>query len=322
MKKIILCVLLVLCLASCKAKDSNDYKSDLINYSSDLKEYSLKAVMSIMREEGETSFDIMVDYLEPNYYKVRLQNKSNNNIQVIVKNTDGVHVLTPGLNKQFTFNSDWPLNSSHAYLYQSIVKDISNDSGSSVLIDDNNYIISSTVNHKTNAKLKTQRVTFDKKTHKPISSVIFDSLEKPVIKVNFTSFNDKPGLKTTDFSVDTINNTIRLEMSEGTLSGVLLECIPTFIPDGYELDESTINEKYTVFTYAKDKNVYTISCSVVDIGKVLTPSREFSDAVLLDHSVGFVNNNSLSFFQDNLFVSIYNDNFNLEEAVLIANSFK
>ena len=54
---------------------------------------------------------------------------------------------------------------------------------------------------------------------------------------------------------------------------------------------------------------------------VLTVSREFSDIVLLDTGIGFINEKSVSFFQDNLFVSIYNVNFNLEEAMMIANSF-
>ena len=83
--------------------------------------YSLDAQMQVVKQEGNIVFDVKVDYLQPNYYKVRLQNKANNNVQVILKNNDGVFVITPALNKQFQFNSDWPLNSSHAYLYQSIV---------------------------------------------------------------------------------------------------------------------------------------------------------------------------------------------------------
>ena len=322
MKKIFLCAILLICLTACDLKDDKDYKEELISYSSELKEYNLKAKMTVVKDEGEISFDIVADYLAPNYYKVKIQNKTNNNIQVIVKNDDGVYVLTPELNKQFKFNSDWPLNSSHAYLYQSIIKDITNDNDTTIMTDNENYIIKSTVNNKTNAKLKSQKTTFDKKTNAPISNIIYDAQEKPIIKVEFKSFTTDNKLKPSDFNVETINNTVRLELAEGTLGGVLLECVPTFIPTGYELDKSIIKETYTVFTYASDESVYTISTAVTETSKILTSTRVFDDVVNLDNTIGFVNEKSLSFFQEDLFVSIYNENFNLEEAILIANSFK
>ena len=322
MKILFICVMLLFTLLSCDSKDASDYKEKLISYSSELKEYNLKAEMSVVKDEGNISFDIVVDYLEPNYYKVRIQNKSNNNIQVVVKNNDGVYVITPELNKQFKFSSDWPLNSSHAYLFQSIVKDITNDQNAKVVTDGNNYIISSVVNNKTNAKQKSQKTTFDKKTNHPISNVIYDAQENPMVKINFKSFNSSPGLKAKDFDVESINNTIRLELADGATSGVLLECVPTFLPTGYELDKSLIEENFTVFVYTNETNVYTISCFVTEESKVLTPTKEYTDMVLLECGIGFINTNSLSFFQDNLLVSIYNKDFNLEEAIMIANSFK
>lgn len=322
MKILIICVMLLFSLVACDKEDASDYKEKLISFSSEIKEYNLKAEMTVVKEEGNASFDIVVDYLEPNYYKVRIQNKSNNNIQVIVKNNDGVYVLTPELNKQFKFNSDWPLNSSHAYLFQSIVKDITNDKDSKVEMDDDNYIITSNVNNKTNAKQKKQKTTFNKKTNSLISNVIYDAQENPIVRVNIKSFNISPGLKTKDFNVESINNTIRLELADGATSGVLLECVPTFLPTGYELEGSVIEEKFTVFRYANEENVYTISCYVTEESKVLTSSREFDDIVLLNTTIGFITESSLSFYQDNLFVSIYNNDFNLEEAIMIADSFK
>ena len=47
--------------------------------------------------------------------------------QIILRNEEGVFVLTPALNKSFRFQSDWPQNSSQAYLYESLVRDILQD---------------------------------------------------------------------------------------------------------------------------------------------------------------------------------------------------
>ena len=277
--------------------------------------------MQVVKQEGNILFDVKVDYLQPNYYKVRLQNKANNNVQVILKNNDGVFVITPALNKQFQFKSDWPLNSSHAYLYQSIIKDITNDPESSFVTNDDSYTVKSKVDSKTNAKFNSQKSTFDKKTHNLISNTIYDANDNMMVMVEVKSFKTDTNLKVNDFNADVVNNTIKLEMSEGVLQKELIECVPTFLPEGYTLSKSIIKEEYTLYTYKNNESVYTISTIVSDVSDVLTVSREFEDMVLLESGVGFVNGKSLSFFQENLFVSIYNENFNLEEAILIANSF-
>ena len=207
-------------------------------------------------------------------------------------------------------------------MYQSIIKDITNDNATTIMTDNENYIIKSAVNNKTNAKYKTQKTTFNKKTNAPISNIVYDSLDNPIVKVEFLEFNTAKKLKPSDFNVESINTSIRLELSEGVSNGVLLECVPTFIPSGYELDKSVIKDTYTVFKYASEEEVYTITCVTTEVAKALAPIREFEEFVFLDSTIGFKNENSLSFFQDNLFISIYNDNFNLDESILIANSFK
>ena len=321
MKKLLICVLFLFCLTSCDKEDDKDYKKELTEYSSSLTKYSLEAQMKVVKAEGNVEFLINVDYLEPNFYKVRLQNKANNNVQVILKNPDGVFVITPALNKQFQFNSDWPLNSSHAYLYQSIVKDITNDPEASFTTDEDSYTITSKVDTKTNAKLKSQKTTFDKKTNAPISNVIYDGTQTPIITVDFKSFKTDKNLKANDFNAEVINNTIKLEMAEGALNGVLQECVPTFMPEGYTLKKSLIKEEYTLYTYGSDLGVYTITTIVTEPSDALTVSREFSDIVLLECGVGFIKEKSITFFVDNLLVSIYNEVFNLEEVTMIANSF-
>ena len=321
MKKIFLCVLLLMTLASCDGK-KKDYKEELIEFDSELDKYNLKAQMMVVKEEGNVSFDVEVDYLTPDYYKVKLKNNKNNNIQIIVKNKDGVFVLTPALNKQFKFNSDWPLNSSHAYLLKSIVKDITNDPESTITEGDSSYTITSTTNYKTNALLKMQKATFDKKTNHPISNIVCDISGNPLIKVEITKFNPEVNLKASDFKVDDVNNTARLEMAEGTITTELVECVPTFMPEGYELKASTIKENYTVFTYSKDEISYIITCSVLKESEVLACTREYNGLDFIDNGLCFVNENSLSFISNDLMVSIYQNDINLEEAILIANSFE
>lgn len=322
MKKFIICLLMLLCLCGCKKGDKVDYKQKVVDFNNGLTQYVLEAEMEIKKSEGEICFDIEVCYLQPNYYKVVMQNKANNNIQVMVKNDDGVFVITPSLNKQFKFNSDWPLNSSHAYLLQSIVQDIISDDTTIVEEVSDTFSITSKTNNKTNANMKTQKTTFNKKNYYPVSNVVFDEANNPLVTVNFTKFDAKPNLSLSNFNVEQINATIRLEMAEGEVIADINNCVPTFMPDGFELSRSVVETDFTVFTYNDGVETYIISCIVTQDSDILTVSREFNDFVLLDCGYGFVNNNVLSFYKGNLMVSIYNSNFDLAEAISIANSFK
>lgn len=57
---------------------------------------------------------------------------ANNHEQIILRNKDGVYVVTPSLNKSFKFQSEWPYNNSQVYLLQSIVDDIKDDEGKKI----------------------------------------------------------------------------------------------------------------------------------------------------------------------------------------------
>ena len=51
-----------------------------------------------------------------NYLREKSQYK-----QIILKNPEGVFVVTPALNKSFKFQSDWPNNTSQIYLLKAVL---------------------------------------------------------------------------------------------------------------------------------------------------------------------------------------------------------
>ena len=80
-----------------------------------------------MNNEDSHKYNIDVAYKEEDNFRVSLKNKTNNHEQIILKNSEGVFVLTPSLNKSFKFQSEWPYNNSQSYLLQTLVNDIKND---------------------------------------------------------------------------------------------------------------------------------------------------------------------------------------------------
>ena len=321
MKKILICFLFLLCMSSCKKNDC-DYMRNLFDFNKNLTSYESSAKLNLKKENGDVSFDITTSYLSPDFYKVILKNCVNNNIQVIIKNEEGVFVLTPALNKQFKFNCDWPLSSSHAYIFQSIVKDISNTENPTINEEDKTYCVESKVNHKTNANLKMQRTCFDKKTNHPLKNTVYDSNNNAVIEVDFLTFNTSTKLSKSDFDNELVNKTVGLMLGEGQMESKMEDCVPTFLPEGYILLDRVLEENYQASIYKDDSNKYLITCVGSSVGSTLTTSKEYDDIVVLETGLGFLKAGSLAFYKGNLLVTIYSQSLSIEDVVKIANSFK
>ncbi len=60
----------------------------------DTNKYELTGQMDIVSNEELYHYDVTVDYMEGDYYKATLLNKDNNHEQIILKNEDGVYVIT------------------------------------------------------------------------------------------------------------------------------------------------------------------------------------------------------------------------------------
>ena len=64
-----------------------------------IKGYYLEGEMEIINNEDVYKYDVKVAYQKNELFKVNLKNKANNHEQILLRNNDGVYVLTPSLNK-------------------------------------------------------------------------------------------------------------------------------------------------------------------------------------------------------------------------------
>ena len=185
MKKIVFISLILILLTGCSVGSDNNVLKKLNSNLDKSKSYYLEGNMEIINNEDVYTYDVKVSYQKDNYYKVELTNKSNNHEQVILRNKDGVYVVTPNLNKSFKFQSDWPNNNSQVYLLESIMKDINNDKDYTIKHNDSGYIISSVVNYPNNANLVKQNVYVDDDVN--ITKVeVLDNDSKAQIRMEFS----------------------------------------------------------------------------------------------------------------------------------------
>lgn len=207
MKKIaILVVSLMLILTGCGKKTPEDllgkFEKNILN----AKSYILKGNMEILSNEETFTYSLEVNYLKDDFYKVTLVNQTNNHEQIILKNKDGVYVVTPTLNKSFKFQSEWPDSSSQAYILSSLIKDMKNDDAKKIEEKDKGYILRTKVNYPNNSDLGYQKIYFDKDMN--IEKVeVYDNKDTVIIKMVFSSINLKAGLKEENFALEDLIDT-------------------------------------------------------------------------------------------------------------------
>lgn len=196
-----LLVVMLLILTGCGKYTVSDAKEEFKKQVEGSKSYKLSGTMEIHGDEEIFTYSLETYFLKDDFYKVILINQTNNHEQVILKNTEGLYVVTPNLNKSFKFDSVWPENSSQAYLLENLVLDITNDNEAELEETDNNYIIKSKVNYPNNQELQYQKIYFNKDMI-PEKVEVYNGDDIVKIKVNFKEVDLKAKLKEDDFKLD------------------------------------------------------------------------------------------------------------------------
>ena len=158
MKKIIITLLLGTCLlAGCGKYGEEDVIKDFSKKIDDSSAYYIEGSLELVNNDDIYHYDVEVAYKEENNYRVSLTNVSNSHTQIILKNSEGVFVVTPSLNKSFKFQSDWPYNNSQIYLLESLVSDIKDDDKRMFKETKDGYTFMTEVNYPNNRNLVKQK---------------------------------------------------------------------------------------------------------------------------------------------------------------------
>ena len=162
MKKIFIFLGVLLMVCGCGKYDDKDLVKDLSKMVENCSAYHMTGTLEIYRNEEKYTYNVDSSYKKGDLFKVNLINQNNNHEQIILKNEDGVYVITPSLNKSFKFQSDWPYNNSQIYLLQPIITDLNNDSDRTFEKKDDGYIITSKVNYSSERDFNNQKIYVDK----------------------------------------------------------------------------------------------------------------------------------------------------------------
>lgn len=327
MKKIYLVFTLMFAalLAACGSLSQQDVVDKLTTNLDDAASYLASGQMTIDSDGQEFIYQVEVAFQQPDLYRVSMRNETTNNEQIILKNDEGVFVLTPALNKKFKFQSDWPLSSSQVYLYQSLLADILNDTGATFLADDSGYTFTTAANYHGNSDLASQTVRFCPEKLVPLSAQVMDTAGEVRMSMSFDEFNFNADMPEGFFDSETVMQQTVSTMGEGYVEMVDLASIELFpsLPEGTSLtDRSHIeleNGNRVILTFSGEQ-VFTIIQENAQARGDFSIEPVSGDLVFINGSIGALSHNSVTWINNGVEFFLVSDTLETDGLLSVAKS--
>lgn len=288
----------------------------------DLTSYTLKGEMEINKGEDVKNYMMEVHYKkaeDKEYFKVSLFDKNLNQEQILLRNSEGVFVITPSLNQIFKFEGDWPLNSPKPYLIQTMYDVIRQETTTSEKTKEGT-LIKGSIDYPNNKTYKKQEMLFDKDS-KPISLHIYDEQQTLQLQILFShvEYNN-------EINDETFNSPSDLDSS---VSSTILtpQDLPLYPVSLYNASLSKSNtyevngETRHILEYVGGKN-FTIVQTLKEVHEdtqTVFKSGEMIDAIDM---IGFYDGASCLGYYQNLEMNIYSQDLNVEEMMSVMSSLQ
>lgn len=180
-------ICMTMIVTACGQKDAGSVVQDLDHVVNSLDSYKGTGKMVVHTGQEPQEYDVEVWYQKPHYYRIMLKNATKDVTQIVLRNDDGVFVLTPQMNKSFRFQSNWPENQGQVYLFQSLARSILSDKNRQFAQDNGIYVFDVLANYQ-NALLARQKIWLDPKSYAPKRVEVTDENGKTLIGVSFDQF--------------------------------------------------------------------------------------------------------------------------------------
>ena len=328
-KVLFLLVLGLFVLGGCGKVSEKDIIKEFSKKVNNADSYYIEGTLDIVNNEDIYTYDVKVSYAKKDNYKVELVNTINNHEQIILRNSNGVYVVTPRINKSFKFQSDWPYNNSQVYLLGPILEDINGDEARVFEETKDGFKVTVAANYPNNTKLVKQEILFDKNSNIKKVTVV-DVSGNAQITMNFekvdlnSKFNDnyfdlKEIINVTEGKKD--NDVTNGETKEtGSINDVIY---PMYLPvNTYLTNTEKVNKdqgERLILTFDGDSPFMLIEETLsYEDDHLIVPT--YGELELMASTVAIVNENSVNWIDNNMEYYVVSDSLSKSELLEIARS--
>lgn len=316
-------IVLTLMLSACGEKSEEKVITKLKGNLESMDGYKSKAEMTMKTGQEDQSYKIDIWHKKDDFYRVALENDNDaKSSQIILKNEDGVFVLTPSLNKSFKFQSEWPENSSQPYLFESLVHDIIEDKEAEFSTTDTHYVFHTKTNYQSNNNLPFQEIYLDKKSYMPVLVKILDIDKNSLVEVQFADFDMNPNLKDEDFAMDQDIEPKDEKAKEDDSFSVMFPLSTV----GAELDEKkeiTLEDgERVIMTFTGEKNFTLVQENVTALPASMSPQEVSGDIIDLGFTIGALSENKLEWTYNGVDFYLASEDLTKQELIEVAQSVR
>ena len=311
---ILLCILLV----GCGKSKEKDVINNIKKTNKNLESYIIQGELNMYNGENKYTYNVDVKYKKDDMYRVSLINKVNSHEQIILRNDDGVYVLTPSLNKSFKFQSDWPYNNSQVYILERIISDIENDDERKYEQKDGMNIITTKVEYSTNNELVSQKVYFDEKyTLKKVE--VYNDKDEIKMEFSVSNFEENAKVEEDIFVLD--NN---LDNKTKDVSQKIDDIIyPMYLPSNTYLTSQKMvdknNGERVILTFGGDKS-FTLIEETVEVGNILDINLTYGEPDMIIDTIGTIEDYTVNWLSNGIEYSLVSDSLDKNELISVAKS--
>lgn len=320
-------LMVVFVLSACGSKSQKDVTKELNGKLSDLSSYKVNAKMTLKMGTDKQVYNVEVWHKSPTFYRVNLKNAKKDQSQMILRNDEGVFVLTPALNKSFKFQSDWPQNSSQAYLYESLIKDIIEDKTAKFSTTKDFYVFETKTRYQNNKMLPFQEIKLKRRDLSPVIVKVMDPDRNALVTVEFTKVKFGANLDKEDF--DMKKNMTRAQLGLPAMAKVkdsafTVKYPTSFIKGTKLIEEKAVNiedGKRVVLTYDGKKSFTLVQEKIISKpAAVIASTYVEGQPVDLGFTIGAVSEHSITWSLDGVDYMIASKNLTKDELINVASS--
>ncbi|WP_252504527.1 outer membrane lipoprotein carrier protein LolA [Sporosarcina sp. Marseille-Q4943] len=321
---VLLLVAIMTMLAACGSPSKEDVMKKLSGKWNEAKGYELQATMEIKTGSEPRVYDVTVWHTKPDFYKVNVSQAGSQDSQMIVRNEEGVFVITPSLGKTYKFQSDWPTQNSMPYLIGTLSDDIKADKNSTMQEKDKTYIFETASRNNHKKVLPTQQIHIDKKTLLPKYVSVMDENNEEKIRVTFNKITLGVEHKASDYAVDMEGNQPE-KKPQSTNEGMAgtMKYYPNLDWEGTILEEEMVaTENGTRFftTFGGGDKEFVVVQEPAGTPDNQLPVSIEGDPVDLGFTVAALTGNSIRWEQDGVVFFVASSTLTPDELIEVASS--
>lgn len=296
------------------------------NVNKNLTSYQLEATMELNNGEEQRNFNVIVSYAkkeDKDLFRVSLYDTTINQEQIMLRNEEGVYVLTPTLNQVYQFKSGWPLNSAKPYIYQSLLEVFDGEYTTKKVND--GLIVTSEPNYKNAPQYTKQEIKFTNDLT-PVWVHLYNENNDVLVNVTFTKV--ETGV---DFSEDYFNLSKNMEAARENLSstsGSTFDDLPltvTGVDMNISVKEQTNanidGDKVYIMSYEGDAS-FTVVQRIIEGSEEMVVSEIDGELVLLINGFASLEDDKVTYLYNGVESTIYGENLEVTTYIDIANGLE